>query len=476
MKALLEFYRCPESFTTFKMAQDLSPTPDYFRFGSGAVCYGQSSLASKASEPRNRLRNLSEHVAAKGSRVTLPFNPSQVVDNLRLERYARNGYAGKQTVLSNRALQKVYYSLRPLLHVSLRKHLQQFCFRNWRDLSFPTWPVDRSVENIFESLLSLSMKAQRTERIPFIWFWPEGASGCAIMTHDVETRTGASFVSRLMDIDDEFGIKASFQIVPEKRYPVPASLQNEIRGRGFELNVQDLNHDGNLFDNRAKFFSRAGAINRYVHEYGAQGFRAGSMYRNPEWYRALDISYDMSIPNVAHLEPQRGGCCTVFPYFIGSILELPLTTTQDYSLFHILGSYSTELWKKQISLITEKYGLVSFIVHPDYVKEKRALEVYRGLLAHLSVLRDQENVWTPLPQDVNRWWRQRSRMKLVRHGNTWQIEGPGSERARLAYASLEGDRVVYTLERQGYERDSNPYADREAKLATDRPMPSRSYK
>ena len=53
----------------------------------------------------------------------------------------------------------------------------------------------------------------------------------------------------------------------------------------------------------------------------------------------------MSVPNVAHLEPQRGGCCTVMPYFVGDVLELPLTTIQDYSLFHILGDYSTTLWK-----------------------------------------------------------------------------------------------------------------------------------
>jgi len=298
------------------------------------------------------------------------------------------------------------------------------------------------------------MKAHSNERIPFIWFWPEGASSCVVMTHDVETKAGVDFVSRLMDIDDDFGIKASFQVIPQKRYPVSTSILGEIRSRGFELNVQDLNHDGNLFDDREAFLDRARSINRYLHEYGAQGFRAGCMYRNVDWYDALNISYDMSIPNVAHLEPQRGGCCTVFPYFIGEILELPLTTIQDYSLFHILRNYSTDLWKEQISLITEKHGFVSFIVHPDYIREERALEVYRGLLAYLSVLRDQGKVWMPLPQDVNCWWRQRSEMKLVRREDTWQIEGPGKERARLAYASLEGDRVVYTIEEQGSESSS----------------------
>ena len=34
-------------------------------------------------------------------------------------------------------------------------------------------------------------------------------------------------------------------------------------------------------------------------------------------------------------------------------------------------------------------------------------------------------------------------MKLVPDGKEWKIEGPGSERARVAYARVEGDRLVY---------------------------------
>jgi hypothetical protein len=72
---------------------------------------------------------------------------------------------------------------------------------------------------------------------------------------------------------------------------------------------------------------------------------------------------------VAHLEPQKGGCCTVFPYFIGDVLELPVTTTQDYTLWHILGERSTDLWKAQMDVILQKNGLANFIVHPDYILE-----------------------------------------------------------------------------------------------------------
>src|SRR5258708_12883080 len=57
---------------------------------------------------------------------------------------------------------------------------------------------------------------------------------------------------------------------------------------------------------------------------------------------------------------------TLFPYttlfrsyFIGKIVELPLTTAQDYSLFHILDDYSIKLWKQQLALIRKRNGLMS---------------------------------------------------------------------------------------------------------------------
>ena len=100
------------------------------------------------------------------------------------------------------------------------------------------------------------------------------------------------------------------------------------------------------------------------------------MYRNISWYDALDVSYDMSVPNVSHLDPQQGGCCTVFPFFVGNIVELPVTMTQDYSLFHILGQYSTDLWIEQSKRIRQKNGLISVIVHPDYLISQKARQVY----------------------------------------------------------------------------------------------------
>jgi hypothetical protein len=336
--------------------------------------------------------------------------------------------------------------------VSVRRHLQARYLRGWEDIAFPAWPVDCTVERILERLLVVVMKAQGEAELPFIWFWPDGAPSCAMVTHDVETASGRDACSELMDLDDSFEIKTSFQIVPEQRYSVSEGFLGGMRRRGFEINVHDLNHDGRLFSEAKEFVRRARHINRYGTQYGATGFRSGALYRNVDWYDALDFAYDMSVPNVAHLEPQRGGCCTVMPFFIGRMLELPLTTIQDYSLFHILNQYSIDLWKRQVALISERHGLASFLIHPDYIRARRARETYKALLGYLAELRAERRLWLALPGEVNLWWRQRSQMRLARSGKGWEIEGPGKERARVAYARLEGDAVRYRREARRDDR------------------------
>jgi hypothetical protein len=332
-----------------------------------------------------------------------------------------------------------------MLGIPSRTRIQKAWLHGWKNLPFPAWPVDRTVERIFEKIMLLSLEAQSRESVPFIWFWPRGAVGCVVMTHDVESKNGLEACSWLMDIDDSFQIKASFELVPEGRYEIPQELVSLIRSRGFEMAIQDLNHDGLLFLNHDTFLDRAEKINRYAAKYGANGFRAAVLYREATWYKALNFSYDMSIPAVAHLGPQRGGCCTVMPYFIGDMVELPVTTAEDYAVLHLLSEYSINLWKKQTEQILAGNGLVSFIVHPDYIQSPRALPIYEALLQYLSALRKQQNLWFALPDDVNRWWRTRHKLRIVRDGLDWRIEGDGADQAVLAYAKVKGKRLEYEV-------------------------------
>jgi hypothetical protein len=74
----------------------------------------------------------------------------------------------------------------------------------------------------------------------------------------------------------------------------------------------------------------------------------------------------------------------------------------------------------------------------------------------LFSLRDEKNVWIPTSSEVNRWWRQRRKMKLVRQGDGWKIEGAGSERARIAYASERDVQLVYSLTSTSTQSPSRP--------------------
>src|SRR6266852_6563094 len=410
-----EFFRCPQDAVRFDMAGGLSSVPGYFRLGEELRRNGKTAAIPAAKHAADDFVDTLPEVCVKGDEIRLQFEPDQMADYLRYERYAEGGGKGTSRLGAHPLIRELYYLCRPLLRVPIRSILQRIHLQSQRKNPFPKWPVDRTVDRLFENMMIAAIRANGSRPIPFIWFWPEGKQAAFILTHDVEDENGKAFCPSLMDIDDEYGFKASFQIVPEGRYPVEPDFLQSFRDRSFEICVHDLNHDGNL-------------------------------YRNLLWYGDYQFSYDMSVPNVAHLDPQGGGCCTVMPYFIGDILEIPLTATQDYSLFHILRQYSIELWKQQIKIIVDGHGLLSFIIHPDYVIETKLQSVYRELLAHLRHQCKERNIWAALPRQIDSWWRQRNAMKLVPNGDGWAIAGEGIERAQIAYASVQNGTLVYSFD------------------------------
>ena len=445
VQSLSHYYRVPTDPLGSISGAKPSGDTGFFQFGPGTVCYGKSASGVSRKIGNSGRYDALESVRIHESEIHLPFDPATVIENLRRERYEGSLAPRLERIFSQDWTLATYYSLRSILPVALRRKLQRIYLSGWKDRPFPAWPVDFTVDTLHEKLLRLSMEAGGRRRIPFIWFWPDGASNCLILTHDVETSAGRDFTPQLIDLDESYGFRASFQVVPESRYQVPDTYVENIRNRGCEFNVHDLNHDGLLYRDRVDFLRRAKKINGYCHRYDARGFRAGSMYRNLDWYEAFEFSYDMSMPNVAHLEPKRGGCCTVFPFFVGNILEIPLTTSEDYSVFHILNEDSIALWKKQLELIRQRNGLMSVLAHPDYLISSRTRSLYESLLDHLREMVSNEKIWATLPGEVDQWWRARSKMNLIQKDGDWVIEGPEKERARIAYAILEGDCLVYDL-------------------------------
>lgn len=452
-RAFLDYFCCPPECAPFRVAGNLPVKEGFFRFGP-ALCFGKTAAASCSTPAETLFDAFSTVETSAAGEVRLCFDPTQVVENLRRERYQvdRN---------RERLLRRLYYRIRSVLPSFVRQLLQRYVTRQRRESVFPAWPVDCSVEQIFETLMALAIPAAGEREIPFIWFWPDGNEAALMMTHDVEEKRGVEHCQMLMDLDESFGIKAAFQLIPQGRYQDFEEMAACIRARGFETNIHDLDHDGRLYEHAELFQQRARKINEYARKYGMTGFRAGSMHRNQDWFGMLDFQYEMSVPTVSHLEPQKGGCCTVTPYFVGGVLELPLTTIQDHGVFYILGERSIDLWKRQIEIISAHHGLISFIIHPDYIVHTRERGLYRELLEYISRLRQERNIWLAVPGDINRWWRERSQMRLVQAGAGWEIRGKGSERAQLAYAGIVDGRVSYRIADKRFKCSSEGLSARE---------------
>jgi hypothetical protein len=438
-RILSDYYRCPEDMLSLFGQPPTAYSSEFFRIDVGKICSASSSRAP--------FTKSDAEIEFADERVKAPFNPKDVIDALRFERYCKTDKTATQELVWS-----MYYFIRPLLGVPIRRQLQKVRVRNWRTVSFPAWPVDCTVERLHERLLQLCIEANGATQAPFIWFWPNGHSSCVAMTHDVETTKGRDFCRALIDLDERYEIKASFQLIPEDRYAISKGFLDTIRSRGCEINIHDLNHDGRLFASAAHFPEKAKRINRYAKAFNAHGFRSGALHHNLDWYDALQVSYDMSVPNTARLDPQSGGCCTVLPYFIGDILEIPLTTTQDYSLFNLLDQFSIDLWLSQLDIIRNSHGIATFNIHPDYITAKVERAVYERLLQHLAETRISQNVWHALPGEVDRWWRDRANMRIVKREGSYKIEGSSCERAVLAYARLDGEKLNYFIESQTPQR------------------------
>ena len=117
-------------------------------------------------------------------------------------------------------------------------------------------------------------------------------SFAVVLTHDVEGTRGLGRCQQLMDLEQRFGFRSSFNFIPAGDYEAPAELREEMTRNGFEVGVHDLYHDGKLFRSRAEFSQRAAQINRYLQEWGARGFRSGFMHHQLDWIHELEIAYE----------------------------------------------------------------------------------------------------------------------------------------------------------------------------------------
>jgi hypothetical protein len=267
--------------------------------------------------------------------------------------------------------------------------------------------------------------------------WPNGKQFALVLTHDVESPSGLAKCRALMELEQQAGVRSSFNLTPEGSYQVPDELRESLTRNGFEVGVHDLYHDGKLFHTHAQFRRNAARINHYLKAWDATGFRAGFMLHNLEWLQELQILYDASTFDTDPFEPQPYGRNTIFPFWVSrgackgnhlsgngelksaasngtlhdGYVELPYTLVQDSTLFLLLRERSTEIWKKKLEWVARHGGMAMVIVHPDYMSFGNQsvepytfpAELYREFLDWVQQ-RFGGSYWQALPREVAKFY------------------------------------------------------------------------
>ncbi len=349
------------------------------------------------------------------------------------------------------ALMRGYYAVKPLLPRRLQIAMRRRHASRRAQREFPAWPIEPLLVDHERARLTRRLEESGAAEIPFVGYWPEGRSFASIVSHDVEGPEGIANIPRVLEVERKHGIVSCWNFCAEW-YEIPDGTFEAVREAGCEVGLHGILHDGKLFRDRASFEANLPKIHRYLELWDVAGFRSPATHRNPDWMPELGCLYDGSFPDTDPFEPQAGGCCSILPFFIGDLVELPITLVQDHTLWEILEDESIERWTEKSEWVAANHGLIQLLVHPDYLLSDERLAIYDSYLAWLSAL-NRDGGWHALPREVAEWWQERAVLSCGQDGNREvRIEGgPGAGRATVGWARRDASGEV-TLQLGASER------------------------
>lgn len=339
---------------------------------------------------------------AREGEVIVPFSLADAFRSYVAEEW-RVGSANR--AVSERGL-NAFYRVKAMVPRRAQLAARRWLIKRQGIPEFPAWPLDTSVSRLLRFYALCSLRAAGRTEAPFLWFWPEHHRAAVILTHDVEGDEGARLALTIADLEEEHGFRSSFNFGAWYDDLDPGILR-DLAGRGFEIGLHGLTHDRQLFASRQAFEERLQPLGDLARRLGAVGFRSPATHRVFDWLGELPIDYDCTIPNSDPYEPQPGGCCSVWPFFVGDVVELPYTLPQDHTLLTLLAHRTPALWLESAAALEAEFGLIQCVSHPDpgYLGDLDKRAVYAELLQGLA---ERPGLWRALPRDVADWWRRRA--------------------------------------------------------------------
>lgn len=289
---------------------------------------------------------------------------------------------------------KVYYKIaRPMMPLFVRHYFQNRY----------TKKIKCNENFIFPDLVNY------LKQDTFLWnklsesLYPAPYQCAIVITHDVETQKGYNFIPKVIELEQKYGFKGSWNIVPCK-YKLHPEILDFISLSGNETGLHGYNHDGKLYYSEHIFNSRAQKINQLLPKFNATGFRSPQVHRNLKWLQRLNIEYDASCFDYDPYQPFPGGTGSIWPFMAGKLVELPYTVPQDHVLFYTLQKKNIDIWINKTNWLVKNRGTILTLTHPDYLMEKNHLALYEEYLKHLSQIPD---AWHVLPNQMAKWVKSR---------------------------------------------------------------------
>jgi peptidoglycan/xylan/chitin deacetylase (PgdA/CDA1 family) len=373
--------------------------------------------------------------AVRGAGIDSPIERSDALDPTY---YQHERYLGRP---ERSHLLSAYYTAKPVIPRSVQLRLRRRYASRQASRRFPSWPIEPILIERQHADLRRALLEADTDRLPLVCFWPNRHSSACVLTHDVEGARGIERIDRVLEIERRHGFVSSWNFVAED-YEIPPRTFERLRAAGCEIGLHGIKHDGKLFQSRGRFEAELPKIHHYLEQWGAAGFRSPATHRRAEWMHELGCLYDSSFPDSDPFEPQAGGCCSIFPFTFGDLVELPITLVQDHTLWEILERSSIDLWRQKSEWIISNHGLINLITHPDYFVNPDRFAMYDAFLEFLA---DQIGCWRALAHDVASWWLARTQMRCELGSGGVQIIGDSTAHATLMWVRSVDGQIVFDI-------------------------------
>ena len=262
-------------------------------------------------------------------------------------------------------------------------------------VNFPNWPEDITVD-----LLKRTIRGKLSQIK-----WPEEKKYAVCLTHDIDTNKGFKPAEKFLHLEAEFGVKSCWFVVL-KNVEFGGRFFHEVLKGENEVACHGDNHDESLpYLSQSEICSRLEKYRNTIKEYNMKGFRSPSLLRTPTLLRAISefFEYDSTFPDteISARPPYRSGCCSIFPYRLGKLMELPLTLPQDSTCVFLKKTPEEilKLWLNKLSWIKEMGGLATLNIHPDshFGMKGKIFDIYRSFL---EIVTKDTKAWVITPAEV----------------------------------------------------------------------------